>query len=203
MTSSTFFWVTSRAAGTTAIILASAAVGYGLVMGGRLIKGGGADRLHLHETLALSTMVAIAVHGLALLGDTWLHLSIGDVTVPFLGSYRTVVTSIGIIAGWSLVILGLAYYARRRIGLRRWKLIHRFTAVAWLMGLVHAFTEGSDAGKLWFTALIALTAAPALLLLVVRHGRMALGTARPPTQRPAPNAAPPRRAVKPLSRARA
>ena len=173
MTSSTFFWVTSRAAGTTAMILASAAVGYGLVMGGRLVRGGGADRLHLHEILALSTMVAIAVHGLALLGDTWLHPSIVDLTVPLLGSYRTLVTSIGIIAGWSLTILGLAYYARRRIGVRRWKLIHRFTAVAWLMGLVHTFTEGSDAGKLWFIALIALTAAPALVLLVVRHGRLA------------------------------
>ncbi len=81
-TSSTLFWVISRAAGTTAMILASAAVGVGLVMGGRLIKGGGSDRRSMHEILSLSTMAAIAVHGLALLGDTWLHTSILDVTVP-------------------------------------------------------------------------------------------------------------------------
>jgi sulfoxide reductase heme-binding subunit YedZ len=169
--SSTLFWLTSRAAGTTAMVLASVAVGFGLVMGGKLAKGGGSDRRSIHEVLSLSTMVAIAVHGLALVGDTWLHPSILDVTVPFVGSYRTLTTSIGIIAGWGMVILGLSFYARKRIGIARWKVIHRFTALAWLMGLLHTFTEGSDAGKLWFTALIALTAGPTLGLLVVRHGR--------------------------------
>jgi sulfoxide reductase heme-binding subunit YedZ len=169
--SDTLFWIISRAAGTTAVVLASLAVGYGLVMGGKLVKGGASDRRSIHEILSLSTMVAIAIHGLALIGDTWLHPSLLDVTVPFLGSYRTLATSIGIIAGWGMIILGLSYYARKRIGITRWKLIHRFTALAWLMGLVHTFVEGSDAGKPWFIALVGLTAAPALVLLVLRHAR--------------------------------
>jgi sulfoxide reductase heme-binding subunit YedZ len=177
--SSTLFWITSRAAGTTAMVLASTAVGVGLTMGGKLIKKGGPDRRSIHEVLSLSTMVAIAVHGLALVGDSWLHPSVLDVTVPFVASYRTLSTSIGVIAGWGMVILGLSYYARKRIGLARWKLIHRFTAVAWLLGLVHTFAEGTDAGKLWFIALIGLTAAPALILLVVRHGRLAAQAASP------------------------
>ena len=69
--SSTFFWVTSRAAGTTAMVLASLAVGVGLTMGGKLIKRGGPDRRTVHEILSLATMVAIGVHGVALLGDTF------------------------------------------------------------------------------------------------------------------------------------
>ena len=169
-TTPTLFWITSRAAGTTAMVLASAAVGVGLTMGGKLIKGGGLDRRSLHEILSLSTMVAIAVHALALLGDTWLHPSVVDVTIPFLAPYETLYTSIGIIAGWGLVILGLSYYARKRIGYQRWKQMHRFTALVWIFGLVHTFTEGTDAGQLWFIALILLTAAPALVLLAVRLG---------------------------------
>jgi len=169
--SSDIFWITSRAAGTAAMVLASVGVGYGLVIGGRLAKGRGADRRSIHEILSLSTMVAIAVHGLALVGDTWLRTSVLDVTIPFVGSYKTLSTSIGIIAGWGMIVLGLSYYARAHIGAARWKMIHRFTAVAWLLGLVHTFAEGSDAGKLWFIALIGLTATPALLLLVVRHIR--------------------------------
>jgi sulfoxide reductase heme-binding subunit YedZ len=179
-TSSTLFWITSRAAGTTALVLASAAVGVGLTMGGKLIKRGGPDRRAIHEILSLSTMVAIAVHGLALLGDTWLQASILDVTVPFFASYKDLATSIGIIAGWGMVILGLSYYARRRIGQARWRVIHRFTALAWLLGLGHALVEGSDAGKLWFIALIALTAAPALALLVLRHLRRRAPVRRAP-----------------------
>ena len=170
-TTPTLFWITSRAAGTTAMVLASAAVGVGLTMGGKLIKGGGLDRRSLHEILSLSTMVAIALHALALLGDTWLHPSVVDVTIPFLAPYETLYTSIGIIAGWGMIVLGLSYYARKRIGNRRWKTIHRFTALAWLLGLVHTFAEGSDAGKPWFIALILVTAAPALVLLMIRHAR--------------------------------
>lgn len=169
--SSTFFWVTSRAAGTTAMVLASLAVGLGLTMGGKLIKRRGPDRRVLHEILSLSTMVAIAVHGLALLGDTWLSPSLLDIVLPFHASYRTLSTAIGIIAGWAMIILGLASYARKRIGVARWRVVHRFTAVAWLLGLVHTFAEGSDTGRSWFIALILATAAPALLLLVVRHLR--------------------------------
>ena len=162
------FWITSRAAGTSAMVLASASVGVGLAMGTRLVKG--PDRFHIHQTLALATLLAIAIHGVTLLGDTYLRPSLLDVTVPFALSYKTLPTSIGIIAGWGLVILGLSYYARRRIGYQRWKQMHRFTALVWIFGLVHTFTEGTDAGQLWFIALILLTAAPALVLLAVRLG---------------------------------
>jgi sulfoxide reductase heme-binding subunit YedZ len=173
------FWITSRAAGTTALVLSSAAVGFGLLMGGRLLKGGGPDRRRIHEILSLSVMVAIAVHGLALVGDKYLHPSVLDVTVPFLSSYKTLATSIGIVAGWGMIFLGLSYYLRERIGNERWKLIHRFTLLAWLGGLIHTFAEGTDAGQLWFIALIALTAAPALALFVMRVGGRRPGAAAP------------------------
>jgi methionine sulfoxide reductase heme-binding subunit len=163
------FWITTRAAGTTAMIFASASVGVGLAMGTKLMKA--PDRRNLHQTLAVATMVAIAVHAVTLLLDSYLHASVLDVVVPFVFSYKTLPTSIGIIAGWGIVILGLSYYLRGRIGYQRWKLLHRFTALAWLFGLIHTFTTGSDAGQLWFIALILLTAAPALVLLTVRLGR--------------------------------
>jgi sulfoxide reductase heme-binding subunit YedZ len=165
------FWITSRAAGTTAMVLASASVGVGLGMGGRLLGGiGRADRRHIHQTLSLAVMVALVVHALALLGDTYLRPTLLDVTVPFVLSYKVVPTSIGIIAGWGLVALGLSYYLRTKIGYRRWKAIHSFTVLAWIGGLVHTFTEGTDAGQVWFIGLILATAAPALVLLAVRLG---------------------------------
>jgi methionine sulfoxide reductase heme-binding subunit len=191
------FWITSRAAGTGALVLSSATVAFGLTMGGKLLKRGGPDRRVIHETLSLSVMVAIAIHGLTLIGDTWLHPSLLQVTVPFLASYRTLATSVGIIAGWALIFLGLSYYLRRHIGQRRWQLIHRFTLLAWALGLVHAFTDGTDAGKTWFIALIVLTAAPAIILLPVRivHARR---KSRRPTQR---NANPSRVETGPEARA--
>jgi sulfoxide reductase heme-binding subunit YedZ len=165
------FWITSRAAGTTAMVLASASVGVGLAMGGKLFKKvGGPDRRYIHQTLSLAVMVALAVHALALLGDTYLRPTLLDVTVPFALSYKTIPTSIGIVAAWSMVALGLSYYLRTKIGYQRWKAIHGFTVLAWIGGLVHTFTEGTDAGQLWFIALILLTAAPAFVLLAMSLG---------------------------------
>jgi sulfoxide reductase heme-binding subunit YedZ len=170
------FWITSRAAGTAALLLASLSVCVGLSMGGRLLKGRGPDLRVAHEALSLATLAALVVHGATLLGDSYLHPSVADVTIPFLSGYKTLWTSTGIIAFWALAILGLSYYFRARIGQQRWRMLHRFTALAWVLGLVHSLGEGTDAGQAWFLALIAIAVVPALCLLVARL----LGSARAP-----------------------
>jgi methionine sulfoxide reductase heme-binding subunit len=179
------------------MVLSSLAVGYGLTMAGKLRKGSAVDRLASHEALSLAVMLAIAVHGLALLGDQYLHPTWLDITVPFAASYKQLPTALGIVAGWGFIVLGLSYYLRKHIGAKRWKLIHRFTIVAWAGGIVHALTEGTDAGLWWFIALVLLSTLPVLVLLVLRVSRArgrsplqrgyARGHARatpPPTSRP-------------------
>ena len=178
------FWITSRAAGTAALLLASLSVCIGLSMGGRLIKGRGPDLRVAHEALSLATLAALVVHGATLLGDSYLHPSIADIAVPFLSGYKTLWTSTGIIAFWALALLGLSYYFRARIGQQRWRKLHRFTALAWLLGLVHSLGEGTDAGQAWFLALIAIAVLPALCLLLARlagsaRQRPAVATSRP------------------------
>ena len=166
------FWITRRAAGFTALLLASAAVSCGLLVGLRLVRGrSGPDVRALHEVLSLATLVALAVHALSLLGDSYLRASLADLTIPFVSGYQRWWTATGIVAGWSLAVLGLSYYARRRIGTARWRSAHRFTALAWVLGLVHALGEGTDAGQAWFLALVAIAAGPATLLLAVRLAR--------------------------------
>ncbi len=177
------FWITSRAAGFAALVLASLSVSFGLLMSTKLLKGKTTDLRAAHDTLALATIVAILVHGVTLLGDSFLHPSIADIAIPFVSSYKTFWTSLGIVGGWGLVLLGLSYYARRYVGAVRWRKLHRFTALAWLAGLVHALGEGTDAGQLWFLAMIALVAIPALALLATRLARSAGNSpAAPPAQ---------------------
>lgn len=163
------FWITSRAAGTAALVLSSLAVSLGLLMSGRMLRSRSVDLRVAHEALALATLAALTVHGLSLVGDSYLHPSVLDVAVPFLGNYKTLWTSAGIVAFWMLLVLGVSYYFRSRIGTARWRRLHRFTALAWLLGLVHALGEGSDAGQTWFLAMTAIVVVPALALLVVRH----------------------------------
>jgi methionine sulfoxide reductase heme-binding subunit len=175
------FWITSRAAGAAALVLASLAVCLGLLMSTRLLKRfGGPDLRIVHEALSLATLVAIAVHGFALLGDQFLHPSFADITVPFVSGFKTGWTTLGIVSGWALAALGLSYYTRARIGQDRWRSLHRFTALAWAMGLAHSLGEGTDAGQTWFLVMIGIVAVPALLLLLWRMS--GLGQRRSPAR---------------------
>ena len=163
------FWITSRAAGTAALTLSSLGVTVGLMISGRFVRGKGADLRPLHEALSLATIAALVVHALSLVGDKYMHPSLAGVTIPFVSSYKTGWTSLGIIAAWMMVLLGPSYYARRVIGQKRWVKLHRFTALAWLGGIVHAIGEGSDSGSAWFVLLIAVSTVPALVLLTLRN----------------------------------
>lgn len=180
------FWITSRAAGIAALILSSASVCVGLSMGRRIKGLSGPDLRVTHEALSLATLAALLVHGLSLIGDAYLHPSLADVAIPFVSSYKTFWTSTGIIAFWALALLGLSYYARRRIGVQLWKELHRFTALAWILGIVHSLGEGTDAGQSWFLAMTAIAVIPPLILLATRWaGRTA--PAAPRTARTTPS----------------
>jgi sulfoxide reductase heme-binding subunit YedZ len=163
-----FFWITSRAAGTLALLLSSVAVLVGLTMGQKLLKGRGPDLRVAHEALSLATIVALVVHAVTLLGDSFLHPSLADITIPFASSYMTIWTTAGIVAGWMMIILGLSFYARQRIGQQRWRKLHRFTALAWILGLGHSLAEGTDAGKAWFLIATGIVVIPAAALLMAR-----------------------------------
>src|SRR3954463_9337222 len=162
------FWLTSRAAGTAALLLSSAAVCVGLLFGGKLVKGR-PDLRHLHEALSLATIVALVVHAVSLLGDSFLSPSLADITIPFVSGYQRGWTTLGIVAGWALIALGLSYYVRDRIGQQRWKKLHRFTPIALGARGAHSIREGTDAGATWFLAATGIAVVPALVLLVVRH----------------------------------
>ncbi len=174
------FWVTSRAAGVCALLLSSLAVSAGLLQGGLIrISRRGPELRALHEALSIATLLAVAVHGAALLGDSFLGARLADIAVPFASSYRTVWTGIGVISAYGLAALGLSYYARSRIGAARWRSLHRLTALFWVGGVVHSLGAGTDSGTWWFAALLALAAGPAALLLlyrVVPRGRPAPAT---------------------------
>jgi sulfoxide reductase heme-binding subunit YedZ len=163
------FWLTSRAAGIVALLASSASVGLGLAMAGRMIRGKGLELRSIHEALSLAAMAAIVIHAGALLFDGYVNLNLAQVTIPFLGDYAPLWTSLGIACGWALIALGLSYYARARIGVARWRRLHRWTALVWVLSIAHALGEGTDAGRVWFLAATGIVIVPAAILLGIRH----------------------------------
>lgn len=162
------YWITSRAAGIAALMLASASVGVGVTMGGRLIRGRTPDLRVTHEALSLATIAALLVHGLSLVGDGFIGMNLADVSIPFASSYQTFWVTVGICGGWLLVLLGLSYYVRARIGTERWKRLHRWTLLAWVLGIVHAVGMGTDTGSAWFLLSVGAVVLPAIAIVGLR-----------------------------------
>ena len=153
------WWLASRASGLVALVLVTVSVFIGLAMAGKVMRRPGLAKklLAVHEQTALAGLVAIAVHAIALLGDPWLHPGVAGVTVPFALGFKTFYTGLGVIGAYLAVLLGLSYYARRRLGAGLWRKAHRATIVVYLLGLVHAVGAGSDASAPWFRWWVILT----------------------------------------------
>ncbi len=164
------WWIASRAAGLVALALVTASVILGLSQAGRLTRKPAIRRrlAALHEQLAVTGLVAIAVHGVTLLGDPWLSPGISGISVPFTMSFRPLFTGFGIIAGYLAAILGLSFYVRRRIGPRLWRKAHQLTIVVYALAVAHTLGAGTDATTPWLRWWIAITAPTILVLFVAR-----------------------------------
>jgi len=160
------WWLASRASGIVALGLITASVALGLAMANKLWRGKTAAGLH--EQLSLAGLVAIAVHGLTLLGDPWLHPGLAGIAVPFTMSYRTIFTGLGIVAGYLSAALGLSFYIRRKIGPKLWRKLHRFTVAAYVLALVHTLGGGTDASTAWLRTFMLATAAPIGVMFLAR-----------------------------------
>ncbi|MGH2905646.1 MAG: hypothetical protein ACRDKI_02615 [Solirubrobacterales bacterium] len=189
------WWLASRASGIVAIALLTFTVVIGLMMGGKLVKritgkqGRGAlavkQLLQTHEQASIAALIAVAAHGLTLLGDTFMHMSLRDIAIPFADAYRPFWVGLGIVGGYVAAALGLSYYVRARIGTATWKKLHRFTVAAWALAVVHALGAGTDAGSAWFEYPLLGSAAlvAALFAIRVTAGRRAPAPAAPRTAR--------------------
>jgi sulfoxide reductase heme-binding subunit YedZ len=162
------WWLGARSAGLVAFSLAAASVIVGLSMSNSMQRRRYAASKDLHEQLALGAMVALAVHGLLLLADRWLRPGLLGVLVPFAAPYRPFWTGLGVIAAYLVAFLGLTYYARGLIGARRWRKLHRFTPVIYVLAAAHMLGAGSDRGTIGVRLLVLGTAVPIGALLGVR-----------------------------------
>lgn len=186
-------WITTRAAGIVALVASTASIVLGLALAGRLAKGRGrlGDARVLHQTFGIATVVALAVHVVSLLFDPWLRPGLADLGVPFVMGYRPLWTGAGIIAGYGLIVLGMSGFLKARLG-ARWKYVHRFTGLAWVMSVGHTIGAGSDTGSWWMTVLLVACVVPVAVLLAMRLAKAR--SIAPPTPPVARRATPQARA---------
>ena len=176
------WWLASRASGIVAMLLMTASVFLGLTLATRVLKGPGLSRwlAKAHEQAALGSLVAVALHGVTLLGDPFLKPGVAGIAVPFAGEFKPLWVGVGIVGGYLSALVGLTYYARKRIGVARWRKLHRLTIVGYAMSVAHTIGAGTDfqPGS-WPMLVLVAPVGP----IAVLFGQRVLGNRKP---KPAP-----------------
>src|SRR3712207_3365451 len=122
----------------------------------------------IHEHAALAGLIAIAVHGITLLGDGWLKAGFADIAIPFASDVKPFWVGLGVLGGHLAALLGLTFYARKRIGTKLWRKAHRATVVVYVLSVIHTLGAGTDAQEPWLQMFMLATGAPILFLFVMR-----------------------------------
>jgi sulfoxide reductase heme-binding subunit YedZ len=164
------FWIASRAFGVVALVFVAISVGMGLAMAMRSAKGPGAmaKLKQAHEATALTGLIFIAAHGLALLGDSYLRPGLAGIAIPFVMPHAQFWTGLGVISGWAAALLGLTFYMRHRIGPKLWRKMHRWTLAVYALAVVHTLGSGTDARSLWLLIIVIATVAPLTVMAAIR-----------------------------------
>jgi sulfoxide reductase heme-binding subunit YedZ len=97
-----------------------------------------------------------------------LRPGLAGIALPFALAYRPVFTGLGILAGWLAAILGLSFYVRRRIGVKTWRALHRFTIVVYLLALGHVVGAGTQGRSWWMLALLGALTGPIVFAFTYR-----------------------------------
>jgi hypothetical protein len=174
-------WDVARTGGLVAyaLLTASVAMGLALSLGWRSPRWTRFVTNEVHRFVTLLSLVFVVVHGVAIAVDPFIKVSVPDVLVPFLTSYRPVWVALGIIAGYLALAVYLSERIRSRIGYAWWRRFHTLAFVAFVMALVHGIATGSDTRTIWALAFYGGSLLLVGSLLILRLLPEPLGRRRP------------------------
>lgn len=173
-------WYLTRAAAVSAYVLLTLTAMLGLlrslartqaVRAGRVIWG--LDELHQFSALLAAAFVAL--HLTTLLFDPFLPFTLGNLLVLGDEPYRPLATDLGVLALYTLGIVLLSSWLRRRLSYGTWRALHYASFAAFVLVTAHGLLAGSDGGQIWMRGLYLLGVGGVGFLVALR---VLLGAAR-------------------------
>jgi sulfoxide reductase heme-binding subunit YedZ len=102
-----------------------------------------------HEHLSLLSLGFLVVHLVSLTLDRVQPMSLVEVLIPFVSTYRPFWTGIGIIAFYLSILVTVTFYISSLISMKTFRMIHYASILAYLGGLFHGLYAGTDSVLNW------------------------------------------------------
>jgi DMSO/TMAO reductase YedYZ heme-binding membrane subunit len=135
----------------------------------------------MHRYLSALAIVFLAVHVGAIIADSFVHFTLGDVLIPFATDWHPLAVAWGIIAMYLIVAIEVTSLFRHRISNAAWRGIHLASYLVLAVSTIHLLTAGTDAGDV-LPEVLAIT----LGVVVVFGSAMMLTWRSAPKERPGP-----------------
>ena len=166
-----FWWYVTRAGGLVAWGLVVASCTWGLLHALRTFgrRPSPAWMLSTHRYLGALALTFVGVHVVAILADSFVQFSLGDVLVPLASSWHPAAVAWGIVSMYLLVAVEVTSLIRGRLSPKVWRGVHMLSYVVLAMSTIHLLSAGTDA-----TDLLPVTSAVLVGVAVVFGAAMLL-----------------------------
>ena len=145
------WWYVTRAAGLMGYLLFWLSTVWGFAISSKIFDSF-LERMFtfdFHEHLSLLSLGFLVLHVAVLLIEKVEPLSLTEVLVPFVSTYRPFWTGIGIITFYLTVLVTITFYIREWISMKTFRVIHYLSVAAYFGALLHSVYAGTDTSLTW------------------------------------------------------
>lgn len=100
--------------------------------------------MNAHGWIALQATILVLLHGVVLIFDKFINLSLLNVFVPFTSPYQSSLVALGTIGFYLMILLVATSYGRKYLSFKLWRTIHFFNIGLYFIVVVHALYLGTD-----------------------------------------------------------
>ncbi|KKP94404.1 MAG: Ferric reductase transmembrane domain-containing protein [Candidatus Moranbacteria bacterium GW2011_GWD2_36_12] len=139
-------WYVSRASGLVAFLLLYLSIFFGLVIRVPFVHKifSPLGSMQAHGWIALQALFFAFIHGVVLIFDKFINLSLWNIFVPFSSSYEPTLLALGTISLYLMIILIVTSYGRKYMSQKIWRAIHFSNIFLYVFTIVHALMLGTD-----------------------------------------------------------
>lgn len=149
-----WIWIAIRATGLTGYFLLTLSLLMGIYSHIPRKKG---SVLAFHQIIGQIALLFIAVHAYLLIFDNYEPYSVTELLIPFSASYEPILSGLGTIAVYLLIIVILTSDFMKKVGRSAWKKAHYLVFPLWFLSAIHGLFLGTDTQSLWAVALYGST----------------------------------------------
>jgi sulfoxide reductase heme-binding subunit YedZ len=174
VTSTSPLWYTTRATGIIALLLITASVVLGLLTSVRFARPNWPRfvTVGLHRNMSLLVLAFTGLHIITTVSDSYAHINLLAIVVPFASSYRPIWLGLGTAAFDLLLAVTITSLLRVHVGHRLWRFVHWLAYLCWPAAIFHSLGTGTDTPQRW---VLAITACCVAAVVATAAWRLALG----------------------------